>query len=289
MREALRLRVGGLTLAVHAPRPSSALEPPAALAPFLARRGGDIRLDLTEEEPPVPDASSLLFESGSVWRVHRHDGGLLYRFRAPRLRPATYKAIAIDRSLRRGRLYFPPRRGRRHRYALAHPAEELLFQHRLALDGALEVHGCGVVVDGRALVFCGVSGAGKSTTARLWRRARPDALVLSDDRIVLRQRGGRPWAFGTPWHGSARYASPRAYPLGAVFLIRHGRSNRVASLPPAQAAAGLLARGFPPPWEPRGVRAALRLCHEVAEAVPVRSFAFRPEASACAAVLACLR
>ena len=41
---------------------------------------------------------------------------------------------------------------------------------------------------GRAVLFCGQSGAGKTTTARLWRRQRPRVAVLSDDRIVIAPR-----------------------------------------------------------------------------------------------------
>ena len=86
--------------------------------------------------PPTPRGQPL-FESGGVWTLHRQDRGLLYTFRTPVLDPPLYKAVEIDRALRRGRLYFPPpRRGRRPRWALAYPLDELLFQHRFARSRA---------------------------------------------------------------------------------------------------------------------------------------------------------
>lgn len=281
-RRVLRLRVAGLVLAVESDRPTPALDPPLAFAPFLVPRGGDIRLRLSDEPPPSPRGAPL-FESGSVWRVHRHRGRLLYTFRVPRLRPSVYKAVLVDPALREGRLFFPPVPGGP-RCALDYPLDELLFQHRLVREGALEVHACGVVWRERMLLFCGRSGAGKSTTARLWRRHARGASLLSDDRIVLRPAGRAVQAWGTPWHGEAGLALPDAAALGTVFFLRHGRANRLRPLPPGETAARLLARGFPPPWDACALRRALETCARVAVSVPAFDFAFRPDGSAVAAV-----
>jgi hypothetical protein len=214
-----------------------------------------------------------------VWRVSHHRDGLLYEFRAPGLRPPVYKAVAIDRELREGRLHFPTVRGGPP-WALDYPLDELLFQHRLVQDGALEVHACGVVWRQRALVLCGASGAGKSTTARLWRRHTRGTQILSDDRIVLRPlgRGGRAW--GTPWHGEAGFASPDSRPLSALFFLRHGRATRAVPLSPGEATARLLARSFPPPWDAAAMARALESCAAITAVVPAYELAFRPDRSA---------
>jgi hypothetical protein len=303
-RRTLRLRVGGLVLAVQSPRVSAALEPPPELGPFLSRRGGDIRLSLTDETPPRPDGECL-FDSGGVWRVHRHGKGLLYDFRIPGRRPPVYKAVAVDSRLREGRLYFPgPNRpaagglGPGHsdptvssagleggpRFALDYPLDELLFQHRLAREGAVEVHACGLVWRDRAVVLCGQSGAGKSTTARLWRRHTRGTQVLSDDRMVLRPSGRGVRAWGTPWHGDGGFASPESRPLGALFFLRHGRQSTARPLGPADAAARLLARSFPPPWDARAMARALETCAAVTASVPAWELAFRPDRTAIDAV-----
>lgn len=289
MSRTVRLRVARLTLALRAPEGSRSLDLPAAFRPFLARRGGDIRLELSEAVPPPPDAAARLFDSGGVWRVYRRPGGLLYTFETPRLDPSLYKAVAIDAALSRGTLYFPrQRRGRAPGHPLAYPLDELLFQHRLARDGGLEVHACGLVVAGRLLLFCGQSGAGKSTTARLWRRERPAVPILSDDRIALRWRRGAYWGHGTPWHGDGGFASPGARRLGALFFLRHATSSRATRLSTPACAARLFARSFPPPWDARGLRRVLAACGRIAERMPGYELAFRPDASAIEAVLGAL-
>ena len=284
-RRSLRIRVGGLVLAVEADRRTKALDPPASVRPFLARRGGDIRLRYTNEPPPLPGRAETLFESGGVWRVERVKDGLLYSFRIANRRPPLYKVVSIDEGLREGRLHFDPSPRGPH-YALDYPLDELLFQHRLAREGAIEVHGCGVVWKGRTLLFCGKSGAGKSTTARLWKRHARGARLLSDDRVVLRPAKRSVRAFGTPWHGDGGFASPRSAPLGALFFLRHGRTTRLRPLSRAEAAARLFTRSFPPPWDAEGVARALDACADAAAAAPAFELGFRPDRSAVEAVRA---
>lgn len=284
-----RLRVGGVTLAVRAARPTPALALAPRYAPFVPSRGGDIALDLEPGPPPPFDSPDLLFDSGGTWRVYRRRRGLLYVFRPPMGDGPPARAVAIDELRRRGTLYLPDSpAGRSRGFALSFPLDELLFQHHIARAGGLVVHACGVVVDGRAVLFCGRSGAGKTTLARLFRRHCPRAQVLSDDRIVLRSRGAGWQAFGTPWHGSGQFAAPSSARLAAVVFLEQGRTARLRPLPSAQVAVRLFAQCFPPVWEGQGTARALETAAFVAEAVPGHVLRFRPDRSAVRAALAVL-
>ena len=120
--------------------------------------------------------------------------------------------------------------------------------------------------------------------ARLWRRHRKGALVLSDDRTVVRWRDGRPWIYGTPWHGSGRYASPRGAPLRAIFFLRQSSRTRVKILTAPRAGAELFARCFPPIWEAEGVGTVLQTCARLLGAVPAYELGSRADGSAVRAV-----
>lgn len=275
-----RLRVGGLTLALRGerlPRRS-----PAVLRRFAAARGADIALRLERRAPPRPDGP-LLFDSGGLWRVHAHAGGRLYLVSGPGSGDQPFRGVSVDERLRTGVLHEGPGAVRLGGFPLDYPLGPLLFQHRLALEGAVEVHACGVVVGGRALVFAGASGAGKSTFARVWRRQGTS--VLSDDRIVLRRHRGRLHAWGTPWHGTAAFASACREPLAALFFLRQAGRSAAVPLAPAEAASRLFARSFPPPWDERGVEGALAVAADAAHAVPSFELRFRPDGSAIAAAL----
>ncbi|MBN1260708.1 MAG: hypothetical protein JXB35_08510, partial [Anaerolineae bacterium] len=82
-----------------------------------------------------------------------------------------------------------------------YPLDEILVVNLLAKGRGVLLHSCAVDDDGHGTLFLGESGAGKSTTARLWSEA--GVRVLNDDRVIVRQSGGRFWAYGTPWHGDA--------------------------------------------------------------------------------------
>jgi hypothetical protein len=243
----------------------------------------DVDVEVRTADLPNP-SSEPLFVSGGLWTVYRHGRGILYVIREPVRGRAPLSSLLIDERRRKGKLFLAPGAP----FALHYPLDELLFQHHLARHGGMEVHACGVAENGRVLLFCGVSGAGKTTTARLWRRHRRSAEILSDDRMIVRARGGRLWAFGTPWHGSGRFASPRGLPLGGLFFLARGQEASVAALSAPAAAAELFARSFPPPWEAEGSARVLSLCARVAAAVPCARLRFRPDASAVRAALAAL-
>jgi len=249
---------------------------------FAPRRGADIRLELRQGALPSTRGLELLFDSGGLWRVYRLKSDLLYVLREKGL---PYEALVIDEDRRRGTLFVDPERIHG-RFALDYPLDELLFQHRLALEGGAEIHACGVVLRSKVLLFCGHSGAGKTTIARLWKKTRRGVQILSDDRVMVRHRHGRLWAHGTPWHGSGRFAMPGGFPLGAVFFLSHAQRTSLSPLTPPNAASWLFARSFPPLWDARAIGRVLELCDRAASLAPSYDLRFRPDRSALSAVLA---
>jgi hypothetical protein len=133
-------------------------------------------------------------------------------------------------------------------------------------------------------LFLGHSGAGKSTTARIWETFRTPE-ILSDDRIILRLHDGELWMYGTPWHGEAAFASPGKAKLNRIHILRHGTQNRFTSLPQVRAVGEVFARSFPPFHSPVGVERTIEFIRRVLEVVPCFEFEFLPDSSSVAAVL----
>jgi hypothetical protein len=275
----LRIRIAGRTLALTSPL-RLGLAP--AYDAFRVTRGSDIAVEVRPGPlPPLPPET--LFRSGGTWTAHALGRRLVYAFRTTGPDAAPDRLLVVNRARTRATLHVAPFRAGSPR-PLAYPLDDLLFQHHLAVAGRLVVHCCGLVVDGAAVVFCGHSGAGKSTTARLWSRLDPRTLVLSDDRIVL-ERGPRGFrAHGTPWHGEGRFAAAAAAPLRALFFLRHGARTRVSPVAVPDAAARLFARTFPPPWDASAIGTTLEVCGRVAATVPAWDLSFRPDPSAVEAV-----
>jgi hypothetical protein len=169
-------------------------------------------------------------------------------------------------------------------YPLEYPLDELLMIHRLSRGEGVEVHAVGIADEtGRGHLFLGHSGAGKSTTARLWLQ-RPGVTILSDDRIILRAHQGRIFMYGTPWHGDAGIASPLSAPLSAIYLLEHGQSNERMPLSPGTAAAELFARTFVTHHSEEGIRFTLDFLDRLTRQIPCYLFRFVPDESAVEAI-----
>ncbi len=160
------------------------------------------------------------FVSGGLWSAYTSLTGTKFYFSTPALGPSPYKAAWFDPCFERGhvvlnRSCYP---AGQQVFPLEYPIDELVMMHRLSRGEGVEVHALGLVDrDGSGYLFLGHSGAGKSTTARLW-QAEPGVRLLSDDRIILRKQNSTFWMYGTPWHGDAGVASPARAPLSAIFF-----------------------------------------------------------------------
>lgn len=117
-------------------------------------------------------------------------------------------------------------------------ALRILHTLLLAGEGGFLVHAASAVRNGRAFVFAGLSGAGKTTIAAL---APPDVALLTDEISYIRRQDGRYDAFGTPFTGElARLGENLRAPLAAVYLLAHGRENKIEPVSPADAARAFL-------------------------------------------------
>lgn len=285
-RDSLAMRVAGNVLGLFAGR-GLELALGGELRPFAVEPDAcDIRMTVGwTNEMNVP-CGAPMFDSGGLWSVFRQDAGFQFFFSTSALGKMPYKSAWFDAEFRTGRVelfrpYFDPRSAT---YPLEYPLDELVMIHRLARGEGVEIHGLGVVDDaGRGHLFVGHSGAGKSTLARLWQK-ESRALILSDDRIILRERDGRIWMYGTPWHGDAGIASPEAAPLCGAYLIEHGTRPELTPVPKGHAVAELLARSFVPHYSAEAMDFTLGFLGRVARETPCFAFRFFPDQTAVEAI-----
>jgi hypothetical protein len=163
----------------------------ASLEPFRTKTAtSDVDIRVEWADDLRPPRGQKLFDSGSVWRLYEDGEGFQFDFSAPVLGVQPYKRLLVDNQFRRARLQMSEECFAGSGYAIApleYPLDELLIMHRLTQEKAIELHSCGIVrPDGTGNLFVGHSGAGKSTTTRLW-TAREDVEILSDDRIIVRR------------------------------------------------------------------------------------------------------
>ena len=140
-------------------------------------------------------------------------------------------------------------------------------------SGGLLLHAAGVVRKGRAYLFFGRSGSGKTTVAR----NAGDSLVLNDDLIVLLPADDGWSAFGTPFTNATQTApSGGSAPAAALLRLVQSPTVRIEPLTGGRALAELMAcvpvlNASPAP--------PLERCRELLLAVPAFDLHLLPDPS----------
>lgn len=211
----------------------------------------DVQLQAPEGISPDEDAS--VFRRDDLWCLQRGD------FRAE-----------WDPAARRGWIRQSP-----NPYSLD-SVLRIVHTLLLAREGGMLMHASSAVRAGRAYVFAGVSGVGKTTISRL---APSDVHLLTDEMSYLRREDDGYFAYGTPFSGElGRPGENLRAPLGGIFLLRQGPENCIDAVSPADAVRGLLANILFFAQDRELVQAVFASAVELAARVPVRRLTFLPDA-----------
>lgn len=188
---------------------------------FVRRRTGSARfafdVDVLAAGGPVTDRDDLeVFERDGRWHLAR--GDFRADWDAARGRGTIVQALspyATDTVLR-----------------IVHS----LIQAPL---GGFLLHGASAIRNGKAFLFSGVSGAGKTTLSRL---APQDATLLTDEiSYIRRDADGMYFACGTPFAGElARVGENAQARVEHLFFLAKGPENRIDPIPQAEALRMLL-------------------------------------------------
>jgi hypothetical protein len=141
------------------------------------------------------------------------------------------------------------------------------------------LHSSVVRYEGQALLFCGASGAGKSTQAQLWEKYRQGE-ILNGDRCVIMKRGDRFYGCGSPYCGSSGIYRKEDAPIRAIILPVKAAENRVERMKPEEALRKLYRETLVNLWDVNFVNQLLDLLQELVLRVPVYSLYCRPDEQA---------
>ena len=153
------------------------------------------------------------------------------------------------------------------------------FENLLLQYSGLLLHASLIEYAHQGIAFTGPSGVGKSTQADLWQRCF-GAKILNGDRAALRKCPDGWIAYGSPYAGSSGIYCNDHTPLTAIVVLCQSRENRLRQLSSAEAIRHI--------WPELSVRrqdgdfvaAAMALCDQLLQDVPVYCLECLPDKSA---------
>ena len=129
------------------------------------------------------------------------------------------------------------------------------------------MHGSAVALDGEAYLFTAKSGTGKSTHARLWREVFGErAVMVNDDKPLVRIGDGGATVYGTPWNGKHRLGANIAVPLKAVCLLERAEENHIERIAKSDAYPMLIRQTYRPA-DPVSLTKTMTLIDRLADTV----------------------
>ena len=218
-----------------------------------------------------------IFDSGSNWALYRSEGKYVLQDDSLESGSLPDISVVLEPDFKSGDVYIRNSTPNRDFFLspLGYPLNQILMIMLLSLNRGVLIHACGVNDNGHGYLFPGNSTHGKSTIAKLW--SESGATILNDDRIIVREKDGEFWMYGTPWHGDFNEVSPKALPIRKLFLLKHSKKNSIVPKKDAEAVSMLLTRSFPPLWDQKGMDYTLGFLDRIVSKLPCYELDFLPD------------
>jgi hypothetical protein len=188
--------------------------------------------------------------------------------------------FVMNKDYTEGEYYPCPRIGGR--TTLFQVNTSLMIQYTFATAGlsTLLLHASVTRYEGRANLFFGVSGTGKSTHSRLWHEYVPGSDLMNDDNPVIRYVDGQFFVYGSPWSGKTTCYRNVVAPVNAFVRLEQFPENRIARLEPLQAYASVIAAVSTIRWNHDIMSLLVPTIERVAMTVPCFQLKCRPDEEA---------
>ena len=100
-------------------------------------------------------------------------------------------------------------------------------------------HSSVVSLQGKAYMFLGKSGTGKSTHSQLWLKHIEGTELVNDDNPVVRIIDGVARVYGSPWSGKTPCYRNVNYPIGGIVKLKQAPVNEIRRMKTVEAYVAL--------------------------------------------------
>lgn len=232
------LNIGGLYLKLTAPEHAISRE----FSPFLTEEHPQIDMHIeitTTTGLTTSSMGKLLLHSEEIIVCERESDYLIYFPLAKQI-----KEVILKKDGSHAHFYcYPP-----YREPLITDlfhAIRFVYFYLAQTRGMLALHSASILYKGKAWLFSGSSGTGKSTHTNLWHDKFGTSILNGDLNLVAGTEDGYV-IYGIPWCGTSNIANPGTYPLGGIIHLKQGDTNHCSSLSADEKALLILQRSISP-------------------------------------------
>ncbi len=143
------------------------------------------------------------------------------------------------------------------------------------------IHSASLFCDGKAILFSGASGAGKSTHTSYWKKLFDVTNINGDLNLIgVDKTTKTPMCYGIPWCGTSDIYNNGTYPLGAIVLLKHGTKNLATLMDGSEKILSLSERMISPTWNESLFSVNINIASDIGAAIPVVNYSCTKKAEA---------
>lgn len=153
------------------------------------------------------------------------------------------------------------------------------FPHILIQNRRLMLHCSYIINNGKAILFCGKSGIGKSTQAKLWQQFN-NAEIINGDKAIVFSENGKLYASSLPISGTSNICSNKTAEVEAIIILSQNTQNEVKEISASEKVTFLASNSILDIWRDGELLDVIELCSEFSMLAPVINYGCLPDKSA---------
>ena len=148
-------------------------------------------------------------------------------------------------------------------------------------NGYYAIHSASILYQGKAWLFSGHSGMGKSTHTALWHKNVETPYLNGDLNLIGKSRDGEGYCiYGIPWCGTSELCTTDEVPLGGIILLGRDRTDHVEELTPFEQVLRVTQRMISPSWTEAMEDKNLEFAEQLTDQIWISHLFCTPEPSA---------
>lgn len=148
-------------------------------------------------------------------------------------------------------------------------AFRLFFLYLAQKRGYIAVHSASILYGGKAWLFSGPSGMGKSTHTKLWHEVVKTPYLNGDLNLIGKDKDGTVTVYGIPWCGTSGIYTTQSYPLGGIVLLGRSDEDRLNGLTAYEKIIRVMQRMISPAWTGALMDKNLAFAEMLAKKIPI--------------------